>query len=60
MMYAYILVVFLSTSIRGDSGISAASVEFLTKETCMSAGNALVKQAEDRGAYISAWGCFKK
>lgn len=56
MMYTYILILTLFISQRGfndinpaQSAVSIESVEFSTKESCLSAANAWLKQIKDAG-----------
>ena len=61
MLQTWILVIFMATSLNTDSGTAGVTEEFTSKEHCMQAGTALVKNATDK-RYISVltWGCFPK
>lgn len=59
-MSTFILVLVLSTSSYGKSGAASVTAEFSSRSSCQQAGDALTKQAHERGNYVLAWGCFQK
>lgn len=59
-MNTFILALVLASSSHNYGGAASVVVPFTTKELCMQAGDALIKQAQERNNYILTWGCFKQ
>lgn len=60
LLAPHILIIVLATSSYERSGAATVQAEFSSSSACTQAGNALIRQAQERKNYILTWGCFPK